>query len=92
MPANDSMARLARLARLAPSEEGLARFSTQCDDIINYMNILSEVDTTGAEPVYSPLHQVISRPDEAEAKDLHGAVLGNAPESDGTFFIVPRIV
>ena len=56
------------------------------------MNILSEVNTTGAEPVYSPLHQVISRPDEAEAKDLHGAVLGNAPESDGTFFIVPRIV
>ena len=37
MPANDSMARLARLARLAPSEEELARFSTQCDDIINYI-------------------------------------------------------
>lgn len=92
MPANDRMARLARLARLAPSEDELARFSTQCDDILKYMDILSEVDTDGAEPVYSPLHQVVARADEAKAKGLHAAVLANAPESDGTFFIVPRIV
>lgn len=92
MPTADRMAHLARLARLAPSEETLARFGAQCDDIINYMDMLSEVNTDGVEPMYSPARQIASRPDRAEAKGLHEAVLFNAPESDGAFFIVPRIV
>lgn len=88
----DSMAHLARLARLAPSPDELGRFGTQCEDIIRYMDILSEVDTSDVEPLYNPLSQVVSRVDEATSKGLHAAVLANAPESDGAFFIVPRIV
>lgn len=86
------MLHLAQLARLALSPEELNQFGKQSDDILNYMDILSEVDTTDVEPMYSPLEQVVSRSDQAIQKGLHNEVLANAPESDGHFFIVPRIV
>ena len=47
MLTTDDMAHLARLARLAPEKDALARFGAQCADIISYMDILAEVDTTG---------------------------------------------
>lgn len=89
----DELTHLARLARLAPDTEQMDRFSAQCADILNYMNILSEVDTSGTEPLYSPVeHSGLQRPDRAERRRERSEVLANAPESDGSFFVVPRIV
>ena len=50
MLTTDRMAHLARLARLAPEEGTLAKFGEQCADIIAYMDILAEVDTSAVEP------------------------------------------
>ena len=55
MLTTDRMAHLARLARLAPEEGTLAKFGEQCADIIAYMDILAEVDTSAVEPLYSPV-------------------------------------
>ena len=85
--------RLARLARLAPEEGTLAKFGEQCADIIAYMDILAEVDTSAVEPLYSPVeHSTPYRADEPVQKNMHSDVLANAPETDGQFFVVPRIV
>ena len=51
MLTTDRMAHLARLARLAPEEGTLAKFGEQCADIIAYMDILAEVDTSAVEPL-----------------------------------------
>ncbi len=84
------MASLARLNIDAPTQE---LFAKQFADIISYMDILSEVDTKGAEPLYSPvLHDAVLREDGVKNEDKREAVLGNAPKSDGQYFVVPRIV
>lgn len=89
----DEVQHLARLARLAPDAAQMERFGAQCADILNYMNILSEVDTSDVEPLYSPTaHSGLQRPDRAERRRVRAEVLSGAPESDGVFFVVPRIV
>ncbi len=87
------MEHLSRLSRLAPDEATLAKFGAQCGDILKYMDILSEIDTSGVEPLYSPVaHEKAIRQDREERRWDRSQVLANAPESDGQFFVVPRIV
>lgn len=89
----ENMDHLCSLARLAPSEATRTLFGEQCADILAYMDVLAEVDTTGITPLYSPVrHTEGTRPDVAQKHRLRADVLSNAPESDGEFFIVPRIV
>ncbi len=90
---------LCRLARLAPSPEASRCFAAECDAVIAYMDKLSEVDTTGVEPLYSPAcHAAPMREDVARRSLTREEILANAPqrggsgESDGGFFLVPRIV
>ncbi len=89
----EEVARVARLARLELSEDKLKTFAPQLDDILRYMDKLAEVDTEGVEPMYSPVEHVsVLRKDEPASEFERDDILSNAPESDGQFFIVPRIV
>ncbi|MFR0873367.1 MAG: Asp-tRNA(Asn)/Glu-tRNA(Gln) amidotransferase subunit GatC [Bilophila wadsworthia] len=91
MLTTDRMAHLARLARLAP-KKARCQIREQCADIIAYMDILAEVDTSAVEPLYSPVeHSTPYRADEPVRKHAFGRSR-NAPETDGQFFVVPRIV
>ncbi len=89
----EQVARIAKLARLEPDDAKLALFAGQFESILNYMDTLNELDTTGVEPLYSPvIHATVLRDDVAVKTARRDDVLSNAPESDGQFFIVPRIV
>ena len=49
--------------------------------------------TDGVEPLYSPvIHECAFRDDVAERRAERSAILADAPQTDGSFFIVPRIV
>lgn len=89
----DTVAHIALLARLeidAPTQE---RFTRQFGDILQYMDILGSVDTTGVDPLYSPVHHDNALREDIAAKlRSREEVLSNAPEQDGQFFVVPRIV
>ncbi|GAB7082132.1 Asp-tRNA(Asn)/Glu-tRNA(Gln) amidotransferase subunit GatC [Megalodesulfovibrio paquesii] len=92
LSARDAAA-IARLARLAPDEALLERFARQANDILAAMETLAEVDTTGVAPLYSPMeHAPVLREDEILQVHSREALLANAPETDGQFFMVPRIV
>jgi len=89
----EEVAKVARLARLDLSQETIGQYAAQLDGILEYMDKLSELDTTSVEPLYTPVDQVSVMRDDVVKKDYARAdILKNAPETDGAFFIVPRIV
>jgi aspartyl-tRNA(Asn)/glutamyl-tRNA(Gln) amidotransferase subunit C len=84
---------IAALSRLEISPEQAAVLAAQMDDILGYMDKLNELDTTSVEPMYTPVDQGETlRPDEVKKRFPRAQILQNAPETDGQYFIVPRIV
>lgn len=89
----EDAARIAALARLQLDEDKRELFAHQFESILGYMDTLAELDTTGVEPLYSPTeHSTPWREDVPERHCTRDEILSNAPEDDGQFFIVPKIV
>ena len=90
---HEAIRHIAGLSRLDPESAQLERFARQCTDIIAYVDLLGEVDTEGVEPLYSPVdHEFAFREDKAVSRETRSEMLVNASETDGAFFIVPKIV
>jgi len=84
---------VAMLSRLALDDEHLIRLTGQLESILGYIAKISEVDTAGVEPMAHalPLHNVL-REDVVEPSLPLEKVLMNAPDTDGPFFKVPKIL
>ena len=84
---------VAKLARLHLDEPQLQRLEGQLESILEYVAKLREVDVTGVEPLAHalPLTNVL-REDVVEPSLPLEKVLQNAPESDGPFFKVPKVI
>jgi aspartyl-tRNA(Asn)/glutamyl-tRNA(Gln) amidotransferase subunit C len=84
---------VAKLARLALSDAELARLGGQLESILDYVAKIGELDVRGVEPMAHalPLHNVF-RDDVAEPALPLEQVLQNAPETDGPFFAVPKVI
>ena len=85
--------RVARLARLAVSEEEANRMVGELNGIIDFVEQLSEVDVTGIEPMTSvtPM-EMRKRQDTVTDGDKADDIVANAPETDRNFFLVPKVV
>lgn len=85
--------KVAALARLRLAPDKVEQFVGQFNDILDYIHALNEVDTSDVEPLYSPVtHSTVFREDVERKEFDRQALLANAPDSDGRFFVVPRIV
>ena len=84
---------VAKLARLALPQDKLEQLAPQLSSILHYVEKLSQVDMSGVEPMAHalPVSNVL-RPDVAEPGLPLDDVLRNAPETDGPFFKVPKII
>jgi aspartyl-tRNA(Asn)/glutamyl-tRNA(Gln) amidotransferase subunit C len=85
------VAALSRL-RVDPSEEG--RFVTELVAILSYVEQLQALDVSGIEPtsqvgegVKAPLREDVVVP-----SDVRDEALAQAPDRDGDYFRVPRVV
>ena len=89
----DQVRHVAKLARLALTDAQLARVTTQLESILEYVAKISEVDVSGVEPMAHavPLANVL-RDDEVGPSLTLDKVLSNAPETDGPFFKVPKVI
>ncbi len=84
---------VAMLARLALSEEEKERFRAQLSSILDYAERIDRLDTTKVNPTYHVLPlQNVSRSDQRGTTLSHDEVFQNAPDQDGSYFKVPRIL
>ena len=85
--------RVARLARIAVSEEEANRMTGELNGILGFVEQLSEVDVTGVEPMTSvtPM-EMRKREDVVNDGDKADDIVANAPASDRNFFQVPKVV
>ena len=84
---------VAKLSRLALDEAQLQRFAGQIESILEYVAQIDRVDVTGVEPMAHavPLSNVLREDVVGPSLPLE-QVLQNAPETDGRFFKVPKII
>ena len=84
---------VARLARLALSEQEKARMGEELSTILAYIDQLRELDTSDVEPTSHAIPMVnVMREDEVRPSYPVEAMLQNAPEREGDFVRVPKII
>jgi len=87
------VAYVAKLARLALSDEEVRRLGKQLDTILEYISKLNEVSTQTAEPMSHVLPlENIYRADEVKPSLPTEEALKNAPSKEGAFFKVPKVI
>jgi aspartyl-tRNA(Asn)/glutamyl-tRNA(Gln) amidotransferase subunit C len=96
--------RVAELANLELTAEERQRIAKDLNSILGYVGRLSQLDTSGVEPmaqvatsaqIGGTANPSAWREDEIEAlrkSFSREQALANAPEADGTFFQVPKVI
>ncbi len=89
----EDAAALAERAKLRFSEEQLVKLTKDLNDIIRYVDQLAQLDTEGVPPMTHPhAFTNVWREDEPREGLTAEQALANAPDRQGQFFRVPRIV
>ncbi|KQV34408.1 MULTISPECIES: Asp-tRNA(Asn)/Glu-tRNA(Gln) amidotransferase subunit GatC [unclassified Rhizobium] len=85
--------RVARLARIAVSEDEAQRMMGELNGILGFVEQLSEVDVSGVEPMTSVTPMAMKkREDVVSDGNKADDVVANAPVTDRNFFLVPKVV
>lgn len=84
---------IARLARIRVTDEEVKTLQGELDNILQWVEQLGEIDTEGVEPMTSVVATTMKqRPDAVTDGDCAEDIVRNAPQREGTFFVVPRVV
>ncbi len=89
----DQVRKVAKLGRLELTDAEVEEFTDQLGAILEYVEKMNELDTTDVEPLAHclPISNVL-RNDEVKPSLGTDSALANAPERDGPFFKVPKIL
>jgi aspartyl-tRNA(Asn)/glutamyl-tRNA(Gln) amidotransferase subunit C len=89
----EEVAKVALLGRLKLTADELDRMTVQLDRVLEYVDILNEVDTTSVEPMAHAIElRDVFREDVPVPSLPREDALANAPKSDGRCFVVPAIL
>ncbi|MDR2689515.1 MAG: Asp-tRNA(Asn)/Glu-tRNA(Gln) amidotransferase subunit GatC [Azoarcus sp.] len=90
---NEQVNRLARLARLAVSDEALDITRIQLDGILALIARMEAVDTTGVTPMSHPQELAARlRADEVVETDRRAAFQAIAPQAEAGLYLVPKVI
>jgi aspartyl-tRNA(Asn)/glutamyl-tRNA(Gln) amidotransferase subunit C len=89
----EDVRKVAQLARLEIPEEKIATYAVQLERILDYVGHLEQVDTEGVPPTTRAVEVVnVTRDDRVEPTPVREELLDLAPQREGDFFRVPRIL
>ncbi|MBI3665066.1 MAG: Asp-tRNA(Asn)/Glu-tRNA(Gln) amidotransferase subunit GatC [Acidobacteria bacterium] len=87
---------VADLANLSLTEEEIRRYCTDLDEILAYVEKLTEVDTSHVEPMAQVLYEAgvgsTLRSDQVRSSFSSEKALSNAPLSGAGHYKVPKVV
>ena len=84
---------IAKLARIAMSEEEIERLVPDLNNILGWVEQLGEVNTDGVEPLTAVIEQKLRlRGDAVTDGDCRDEILANAPDAEHGFFAVPKVI
>ena len=90
---NEMINNLAHLSRLNFNEEQTQSIKADLEKMIDFVEQLNEVNTTGVEPLLHMGDAVnVLREDEIKGSISRNEALLNAPDTDGVFFKVPKVI
>ena len=89
----DTVRRIAHLARIAVTEAEVPHLQGELNAMLAFVEQLSEVNVDGVEPMTSvtPM-EMKKRADVVNDGGIPDDIVGNAPATEGHFFLVPKVV
>lgn len=85
--------KVAHLARLELTESEVKQMTTQLGSILDYFEQLGELDVNDVQPTTRAIDvSNITRPDQLQVSVNREQMLAIAPDQDGDFFRVPKIL
>ena len=90
---NEQVRHIAKLARIAMSDEELERLVPELNNILGWVEQLGEVNTDGVEPLTAVIDvKQRLRDDVVNDGNIRDEILANAPEAQHGFFAVPKVI
>ena len=89
----EEVEKISLLGRLRLSDQELDRMTDQLGHILDYMDLLAEVDTEQVEPMAHALDVAnVFRDDEVRPSLPRDEMLANAPKRDDECYLVPAVL
>ena len=89
----EDVRKVAQLARLDLPDDQIATYTDQLEKILAYVAQLEQIDTTNVPPTTRAVEVVnVTREDDVAATPVRTELLDLAPEREGDFFKVPKIL
>ncbi len=92
---SDDVRKVAKLSRLDIPDDDVEKYSNQLEDILEYIAQLERIDTTNVPPTTRAVEVVnVFRDDNVKtsSNDIRDQLLSLAPEREGEFYKVPKIL
>ena len=89
----DDVRKVAKLARLNLPDDKIATYTEQLESILGYVSQLEQVDTTGVPETTRAVEVTnVTRQDGVDPTPVREEILNQAPQREGDFFRVPKIL
>ncbi len=89
----EQVRRIARLARIAVSDEEVPRLQNELNAMLGFVAQLQKIPVDGVEPMTSVIPMRMKwRVDEVRGQAGADIIVANAPAGEGHFFSVPKVI